>query len=109
MLNISHRYKVNGGAKCYQRIEVKQMIELYQGDCLEVLKTLPDNSVDLLLTDPPYVLNTKGGGTVNKKMKLSESLADVEKAKIINGYDIELFWTRFFASYERNQCLFLVQ
>lgn len=24
------------------------------GDCLEVLKTLPDNSVDLTLTDPPY-------------------------------------------------------
>nr|WP_303929744.1 hypothetical protein [Ruminococcus bromii] len=37
------------------------MVNLYQGDCLEVLKTLPDNSVDLLLTDPPYVLNTKGG------------------------------------------------
>lgn len=60
-----------------------------------MLKTLPDNSVDLLLTDPPYVLNTKGGGTVNKKMKLSESLADVEKAKIINGYDIELFGQEF--------------
>lgn len=70
-------------------------VNLYQGDCLEVLKTLPDNSVDLLVTDPPYVLNTKGGGTVNKKMKLSESLADVEKAKIINGYDIELFGQEF--------------
>lgn len=34
------------------------MVKLFQGDCLEVLKTLPDNSVDLLLTDPPYVLNT---------------------------------------------------
>lgn len=29
-------------------------VNLYKGDCLEVLKTLPDNSVDLLLTDPPY-------------------------------------------------------
>lgn len=71
------------------------MIELYQGDCLELMKNIPDNSVDLLLTDPPYVLNTKGGGTVNKIMKLSESLADVEKAKIINGYDIELFGQEF--------------
>ena len=25
-----------------------------QGDCLDVLPTLPDNSVDLILTDPPY-------------------------------------------------------
>ena len=28
--------------------------DLYLGDCVEVLKTLPDNSVDLILTDPPY-------------------------------------------------------
>lgn len=29
-------------------------VNLIQGDCLEVMKTLPDNSVDLVLTDPPY-------------------------------------------------------
>jgi len=29
-------------------------ISLLQGDCLEVLKTLEDKSVDLILTDPPY-------------------------------------------------------
>mgnify|MGYP003639145972 CR=1 FL=1 len=28
--------------------------ELHLGDCLEVLKTLADNSIDLVLTDPPY-------------------------------------------------------
>lgn len=27
---------------------------LYQGDCLEVMKTLPDKSVDLIVTSPPY-------------------------------------------------------
>ena len=31
-----------------------QNIQLYQGDCLEVMKNFPDNSVDLVLTDPPY-------------------------------------------------------
>ena len=25
-----------------------------EGDCLELLKTIPDNSIDVLLTDPPY-------------------------------------------------------
>ena len=30
------------------------MINLIQGDCLEKLKELPDNSVDMVLTDPPY-------------------------------------------------------
>ena len=29
-------------------------ITLYQGDCLEVLPMLPDDSVDLVLADPPY-------------------------------------------------------
>ena len=29
-------------------------MKLYNADCLEVFKTIPDNSVDLLLTDPPY-------------------------------------------------------
>jgi site-specific DNA-methyltransferase (adenine-specific) len=30
---------------------------LHQGDCLDVLKTLPDNSVDSVVTDPPYGLS----------------------------------------------------
>jgi site-specific DNA-methyltransferase (adenine-specific) len=33
------------------------MIKLHHGDCLEVLKTLPDNSVDSIVTDPPYGLS----------------------------------------------------
>jgi len=26
------------------------------GDCIEVMKTLPDNSIDSVVTDPPYEL-----------------------------------------------------
>ena len=29
--------------------------EVIQGDCVEVLKGLPDSSVDFVLTDPPYL------------------------------------------------------
>ena len=28
--------------------------ELWHGDCLELMKNIPDGSVDLVLTDPPY-------------------------------------------------------
>ena len=28
--------------------------DLYNGDCLELMKDIPDGSVDLILTDPPY-------------------------------------------------------
>jgi len=35
-------------------------IELLQGDCFEVMQGLADNSVDLVLTDPPYGLKFMG-------------------------------------------------
>ena len=34
------------------------MIDLRLGDCIEVLKTLADNSVDSIVTDPPYHLTS---------------------------------------------------
>ena len=30
------------------------MIKLLHGDCLELMKDIPDNSIDMVLTDPPY-------------------------------------------------------
>ncbi len=39
------------------------------GDCLELLKTIPDNSVDLVVTDPPYVINTSGEGLYKQEDK----------------------------------------
>jgi site-specific DNA-methyltransferase (adenine-specific) len=36
------------------------MINLHLGDCLEVLKALPDCSVDGIVTDPPYGLSFMG-------------------------------------------------
>jgi DNA modification methylase len=34
--------------------------KIIQGDCLEVMKTFPDKSFDLILTDPPYGINVGG-------------------------------------------------
>lgn len=33
-----------------------QVIDLMHGDCLELMKDIPDNSIDMCLTDPPYNL-----------------------------------------------------
>jgi DNA modification methylase len=30
------------------------MINLYKGDCLELMKDIPDGSIDAIITDPPY-------------------------------------------------------
>ena len=35
---------------------------LYNGDCLEVMKGIKDNSVDCIITDPPYKIETNGAG-----------------------------------------------
>lgn len=39
---------------------MKNKIQLMHGDCLERLKELPDNSVDSVVTDPPYGLSFMG-------------------------------------------------
>lgn len=33
---------------------MKAKIDLRQGDCLEVMKSIPDGSIDAIITDPPY-------------------------------------------------------
>ena len=35
-------------------------IELYEGDCIEIMKSMPDNSVDCIITDPPYNVSKEG-------------------------------------------------
>lgn len=41
--------------------ERNSVIEMIEGDCLEVMKTYPDNYFDLVLTDPPYGINEAAG------------------------------------------------
>ena len=36
------------------------MIDLRQGDCLELMKDMPDNSIDMILVDPPYKMTKRG-------------------------------------------------
>ena len=41
------------------------LYKLLQGDCLEVMKNIPDKSVDMILCDLPYTFN--GGGENHSK------------------------------------------
>lgn len=34
-----------------------ELNKIYLGDCLELMKAIPDKSIDLVLTDPPYGIN----------------------------------------------------
>lgn len=46
--------------------EVFENCELYCGDCLEIMPTLPPASLDLVLTDPPYMIQNVSAGNPNK-------------------------------------------
>lgn len=61
--------------------------QLFQGDCLEVLKSIPDKSIDLIATDPPYKITPRGNyGTFGGMMKTEQSM----KGKIFNENDISI-------------------
>lgn len=49
------------------------MTEIKQGDVLEIIKTLPDNCLDAMLTDPPYGLSFMGKGWDTFKSDYSET------------------------------------
>ena len=38
----------------------KHHLKIFQGDCLEILAAIPENSVDLIFADPPYFLSNNG-------------------------------------------------
>ena len=38
----------------------KHHIRIYQGDCLEILRAMPESCVDLIFADPPYFLSNDG-------------------------------------------------
>lgn len=51
-----------------------ESVKLLQGDCLEVMKSIPDGSVDLILTDPPYKVTSRGGYTSAGGMMLDDNM-----------------------------------
>ena len=57
-----------------------------QGDCLEEVKKIPDKSVDLVLTDPPYCIGTTSNGS---------------KADFSDNNLIKPFFDLLFAEYKR--------
>tara|TARA_R110002096_G_scaffold278550_1_gene472633 strand:- start:498 stop:983 length:486 start_codon:yes stop_codon:yes gene_type:complete len=66
-------------------------MNLMLGDCLERMKEIPDGSVDLILTDPPYdIKNTNAGG----RSKLAQSMQvmnnQIKAANIVSGFDIKI-------------------
>lgn len=57
----------------------KNNFTLYLGDCLNVLKEFPENSVDMIFADPPYLLSN-GGFTVHAGRRVSVNKGEWDKS-----------------------------
>ena len=55
---------------CKNHITKNREFKLYYANCLDVLAELPENSVDMIFADPPYLLSN-GGFTVHAGRRVS--------------------------------------
>jgi len=56
--------------KIVEKFDLSEDIVLYPGDCLELLKTIPDESLKLVVTSPPYNI----GKEYERRLKLESYL-----------------------------------
>ncbi len=55
-------------------------------DCLEGMKQIPDGTVDLIVTDPPYLLENTGGGLFSSgKRHFHKELQEIK-----DGFDVRI-------------------
>ena len=51
--------------------------KVFHGDCMKLLKTLPSNSIDAIVTDPPYGMSPDG---------IARTWADIEEGRKLKGF-----------------------
>ena len=65
---------------------------LYYGSCLEVLKSIPEDSVDMIFADPPYNLSNDGFSVKSGK-QVSVNKGSWDKSKgFEEDYDFHFDW-----------------
>ena len=71
------------------------MIRLYNDDCLSVLKNITDNSIDLIVTDPPY-RTTSRGSAGNSGGMLQKDINKKGQVFAFNNIDCQAYAPEFF-------------
>lgn len=67
---------------------------LYLGDSLEILKKIPEKSIDLIFSDPPYNLSN-GGFTVHAGKRVSVNKGEWDKSKgFHNDWNFHFNWIK---------------
>ncbi len=76
----------NSGAKNIKTVFQQHDFVLYHNDSLELMSNLPDNCVDMIFADPPYLLSNDGFSCQNGKM-VGVNKGNWDKS---NGFDEDL-------------------
>lgn len=71
------------------------MYKLIHGDCLESLKKMPDESIDLIVTDPPYPVTSRGSAG-NSGGMLQKDINKKGKVFAHNSIDCKEYAPEFF-------------
>ena len=61
------------------------------GDCLELMKEIPDKSIDLIVTDPPYLISYKTKYRKEKTHKFCTEIKGDDDEELIRNYMSECF------------------
>lgn len=67
------------------------MIDLRCGDCLELMKDIPDKSIDLIVTDPPYLIKYKTNYRKNKNHDFCSEILNDNNYYLISNYIKECY------------------
>ena len=71
-------------------MKFEDMINTIQlGDCYELIKNIPDNSIDLILTDPPYDFNCGSVAGIFKNRHVAPG-QEIVNMGINNGYNLSI-------------------
>ena len=62
------------------------MIDLRCGDCLGIMKDIPDNSIDLIVTDPPYLIKYKTNRRKNKSHDFCSEILSDDNYELIENF-----------------------
>ena len=64
--------------------------KLFHADCLDIMKNITDESVDLIVTDPPYLMDYKSNRRV-KMDKFDKIKNDINSYDLISSYFSECY------------------
>lgn len=64
---------------------------IYNEDCIEGMKKIPDSSIDLIVTDPPYLMKYKTNHRKDKSHKFCSEIAGDDDQELIINYIKECY------------------